>query len=214
VGQRLYRQSLELIAARGYESATLREIGRAAGVSPALLYRYFPGKRAILLKLYDELSSDFRAKAEEMPAGTWRVRFLFSLRASLAVLAPQRGTIAALVPVLVCDANDGVFGGATSFSRRRVQSVFETAVTGARDAPPEAEARALGRLLYLAHLLILLWWALDRSREQAATEGLVSLIEGVLPPIALALRWPRLRRLVRRGDDLVSAGLLGYASPR
>ncbi len=127
---------------------------------------------------------------------------------------PPPGTIAALVPVLVGGSADGVFGESTSFSRLRVQSVFEAAVTGARDAPAEAESRSLGRLLYLSHLVMLLWWSLDRTPGQAATEGLVGLLERALPAVALALRLPRLRRLIRQGDELVTAGLPGYASPR
>lgn len=213
VRQRLYRESLRLIAARGYEATTLRDIGKTAGVSPALLYRYFPSKRAILFALYDDLSADFSARASTMPAGPWRDRFLFALRTSLAVLGPHRGTIAVLVPVLVADSTEGVLAGSTAFSRRRVQSVFEDAVIGARDALPEPEARALGRLLYLSHLLVLLWWALDRSREQQATGGLLTLMAGLLRPIALALKLPRMRRLVRSGDTLLRSGLLGEAMP-
>ena len=50
----LYAAALRLIAKRGYEAATLRDIAAEAGVSPALLYRYFPGKHAVVLALYEE----------------------------------------------------------------------------------------------------------------------------------------------------------------
>jgi AcrR family transcriptional regulator len=209
VRQRLYHESLRLIRERGYEGTTLRDIGRRAQASPALLYRYFPSKRAILLALYDDLSADFRERAAAMPGGAWRTRFLFALHTSLAVLAPQRPTIAALVPILVGGAPDGVFAESTSFSRRRVQAVFEQAVSGARDAPRGDDGPALGRLLYLAHLLVLLLWALDRSREQRATKGLLALATPLLPAVGLALGLPRVRRLVRSVDDALREGLIG-----
>src|SRR5512143_1297204 len=101
VRRRLYQESLRLFRERGYERTTLRDIGRSAAVSPALLYRYFSGKHAILLALYDDLSADFHERASAMPGGHWRERFMFALRTSLAVLGPQRPTIAALVPILV-----------------------------------------------------------------------------------------------------------------
>jgi len=207
--RRLYHQSIKLFAARGYEATTLREIATEAGVSPALLYRYFPSKRAVLLTLYEELSAEYARRAMAMPAGTWRERFRFALRTSLAVLAPHRATIAALVPVLVGDPSDGVFADSTAFSRRRVQSTFEEAVAGSIDAPPGSDARALGRILYLAHLAILLWWALDRSPGQRATDRLVALAARLLPAAALALRLRRVRRLTRLGDELLREGLFG-----
>lgn len=213
VRRRLYEESIKLIAARGYEATTLRDIGRQAGVSPALLYRYFPGKRAVLLALYEELSAEFAERARAMPAGVWRKRFLFALRTSLAVLEPHQPTIAALVPTLVGDASQGVFAQATAFSRLRVQSAFESAVAGASDAPPGEDARALGRLLYLVHLLVILWWALDRSRGRRATEGLLALGARLLHPAALALRLRRVRSLVRAADELLRQGLLGESAP-
>jgi len=50
-----------LIGERGYDAATLRDVAARAGVSPALLYRYFPNKRSVVLALYDELSGRSRA---------------------------------------------------------------------------------------------------------------------------------------------------------
>ena len=46
---------MRLIAERGYDATTLRDVAERAGVSAGLLYRYFPSKRAVVLALYDEL---------------------------------------------------------------------------------------------------------------------------------------------------------------
>ena len=210
---RLYRHAIRLIAKRGYEAATLRDIAKEAGVSPALLYRYFPGKRAVVFELYDDLSRQFAERADSMPAGTWRERAVFTLRASLAVLEPHRETIAGLVPVLVGSADDGVFSSSSAFSRARVQGAFEEAVAGARDALPLEEAQALGRLLYLLHLAVLLWWTVDRTPQQRGTRALIALGERMLPAISLALRLPRARRLVREADALLRASLFGEPEP-
>ena len=50
--------------------------------------------------------------------------------------------------------------------------------TEAADAPKRPLAEALGRLLYLVHLAVLLWWLLDKSPRQRATTGLVALLAG------------------------------------
>ena len=206
--QRLYETAIRLIAARGWQGTTLREVAQEAGVSVGLLYRYFPSKQAVVLALYDELSAAYAARAAQMGPGRWRDRFLFALRTSLGVLGPHRGTLASLVGVLVGDAEDGVFAPGKAFSRLRVQGVFVQSVVGASDAPRGETAPALGRLLYLVHLAVLLWWLLDRSPEQRATAGLVALLERAAPLIAVALRAPTVPGLVRAADALVRDALL------
>ncbi len=198
-----------MISERGYEATTLRDIANEAGVSVGLLYRYFPSKQAVLIALYDELSQEFATVATTMPSGRLRDRFTFALRASLGVLQPHRTTLRALIPVLIGDPEDGVFAGTTAFSRQRVQQVFETAVTGATDSPKPPLGSALGRLLYLAHLAVLLWWLLDKTPRQRATTALVVLIAQLLPSLALTLRLPSIRRWIVALDELVREGLFG-----
>ena len=205
---RLYETAIDLIVRRGWQETTLRDIASEAGVSVGLLYRYFPSKRAIVLALYDELSAEYASRAVQMPPGRWRDRFLYALRTSLDVLGPHRGTLASLVGVLVGDANEGLFAPSTAFSRLRVQAAFLAAVEGARDRPRGPIAGALGRLLYLLHLAILLWWLLDNSPSQRATAALVALIERALPLAATALRVPGVPGLVTAADALVRDALL------
>ena len=206
---KLYQAAIELIAERGYEAATLRDVAAKAGVSPALLYRYFPNKRSVVLALYDELSERFAQRADEMPTGRWRERFIFALELSLRVLGPHRVTLRSLAPVMVGGAEDGVFARNTAFSRDRVQHVFREAVVGADDAPRAPLAESLGRLLYLAHLGIILWWLLDRSPGQRATKALVGLVAKMLPAAALSLRLRTVRGFVQSADALFREGLLG-----
>jgi AcrR family transcriptional regulator len=209
---RLYATAIGLIAQRGYEATTLRDIATQAHVSVGLLYRYFPSKQAVVIALYDELSTEYERQAAEIPPGKWRDRFLFALTTSLGVLEPHRVALRALTPVLVGDPDEGIFAARTAFSRVRVQRVFERAVTEATDAPRQPLAEALGRLLYMVHLTVLLWWLLDKSPNQRATAALVSLTQQLLPSAALALRVPPVRKFVISVDDLLRAALFGTAA--
>lgn len=206
---RLYATATHLIAARGYEATTLRDIAKEAGVSVGLLYRYFPSKQAVVIALYDELSSEYARQAADMPTGKWRDRFLFALKMSLHVLEPHQVALRALTPVMVGDPEEGIFSASTAFSRLRVQRVFEQVVTESNDAPKQPLAEALGRLLYLVHLAVLLWWLLDKSSNQRATAALVSLTQQLLPSAALALRVPPVRKFVISVDELVREALFG-----
>jgi AcrR family transcriptional regulator len=208
---RLYATAIHLIAARGYDATTLRDIAKEADVSVGLLYRYFPSKQAVVIALYDELSSEYARRAGEMPHGRWRDRFIFALNTSLHVLKPHKVALRALTPVLVGDPEEGIFSASTVFSRLRVQHVFEEAVVGSSDAPKQPLSEALGRLLYLVHLAVLLWWLLDKSSNQRATAALVSLMQRLLPSAALTLRVPSVRGFVISVDGLVREALFGSA---
>ena len=203
----LYETAIRLMTKRGYEATTLRDIAKEAGVSVGLLYRYFPSKRAIIIALYEELSADYARQAAAMPRGRWRDRFIFALQTSLTVLEPHRVALGALTPVLVGAPEEGVFAESAAFSRLRVQGVFEDAVAGATDAPADSIARPVGRLLYMLHLAVLLWWLLDKSAKQRATAALIVLIQQILPSIALTLRLPPVRRFVLSADELLRDAL-------
>ena len=205
---RLYKTAIKLIGERGYEAATLREVATRAGVSPGLLYRYFPNKRSVVLALYDELSDTFARQATEMPPGKWRDRFVYALELSLRVLGPHRLTLRALAPIMVGDAEEGVFAETTAFSRLRVQTAFQKAVVDATDAPKRTLAEAIGRLLYLVHLGVILWWLLDRSPGQRATSALVALFRLILPSAALTLHLRSVRGFVQSADSLFGEALL------
>jgi AcrR family transcriptional regulator len=209
---RLYKTAIRMLSERGYEATTLREIAKRAHVSVGLLYRYFPSKRAVIIALYDELSADYARQAAAMPGGKWRDRFVFALKTSLDVLEPHRVALQGLVPVMVGNPDEGVFAREAAFSRLRVQRVFEEAVVGSADAPTRPLAEAIGRLLYLVHLAVLLWWLLDKSSKQRATTALVSLFQQVLPSAAMTLRLPPVRRFVISSDELLREALFSDVS--
>lgn len=161
-----------------------------------------------MLALYDELSDEFARQAADMPRGKWRDRFLIGVDTALRVLGPHRVTLRALAPIMVGDAEEGVFARSTAFSRVRVQAVFEDAVVGSTDAPPRGLAEAMGRLLYLMHLGIVLWWLLDRSSNQRATIALVALLRRMLPSASLTLRLSPVRSFIQSADALFKEALL------
>jgi AcrR family transcriptional regulator len=206
--KRLYEVAIRLIASHGYEATTLRDVAAEAGVSVGLLYRYFSSKRAVVLALYDELSAEYASRATRMPDGPWRKRFIYAMRTSLETLRPHRSTLTALVPLLAGNPDQGLFARATSFSRQRVQAVFVAAVSGATDAPTMKLAAAMGRLLYLLHLGVLLWWLLDKSHEQRATKALVGALEHALPVARLILRLPPARTFIIAADLAFREALL------
>nr|WP_286674966.1 TetR/AcrR family transcriptional regulator [Pseudomonas subflava] len=56
--------ALELIAARGYEAVSMREIAREAGLPIASLYLYFPTKLAIVKEVWQRYTSSVSERLE------------------------------------------------------------------------------------------------------------------------------------------------------
>ena len=87
--------------------------------------------------------------------------------------------------------------------------LFDDAVRGAADAPKPDDAAALGRLLYILHLAVLLWWLLDRSPAQKATQKMLAMLDRVLPLAAFALRLEPARAFVHTADALCREAFFG-----
>ena len=205
----LYEVAIRQFAVRGYEATTLRAIAREAGVSPGLLYRYFPSKSAVVIALYEALSFEFDALAAEVPAGTWAARVDATLTLSLEVLGPHRDTLRSVLAVMLTDPELGLFSAGGATGRRLVQARFLTAVSEADNAPRTELAATLGRLCDMMHLGVVLWWLLDRSPGQSATTGLVALLRSLGSAAAAALWLPGVASTLHRLDDLIQAALWG-----
>jgi AcrR family transcriptional regulator len=79
VGQ-IMRAARQVFCSKGYEAAATAEIAERAGVVEGTLYRYFPTKRDLLIKVveqfYEEIFSDYEAQLAGV-RGTWnRLRFM------------------------------------------------------------------------------------------------------------------------------------------
>ncbi|HEY2809089.1 MAG TPA: TetR/AcrR family transcriptional regulator [Steroidobacteraceae bacterium] len=79
VGQ-IMRAARQVFCSKGYEAAATAEIAERAGVVEGTLYRYFPTKRDLLIKVveqfYEEIFSDYEAQLSGV-RGTWnRLRFM------------------------------------------------------------------------------------------------------------------------------------------
>jgi AcrR family transcriptional regulator len=46
--EKIFDAAVDLFAERGYDGVSMRDIGRAVGISEAAVYRHYPGKEAII----------------------------------------------------------------------------------------------------------------------------------------------------------------------
>ena len=60
---RILDAAIKVFAERGFHSATVAEIAKAAGVADGTIYLYFKGKDDLLLRLFDEKMTELLAEA-------------------------------------------------------------------------------------------------------------------------------------------------------
>lgn len=68
--ERLIAAASRVLAERGYEAATVKEIARAAGVNQGLVHYYFGNKDALLLAVVREASARYGREMRGLRAGT------------------------------------------------------------------------------------------------------------------------------------------------
>lgn len=125
---RLLDAARELFAERGYERATVREIGSAADVDPALIARYFGSKAG----LYVESLRPPDAPAAENPADLTDAGDLAGV---LQRLGPLGGT-PALHAALRTHENEEIQDAASTVLRARLLEPFEArALAAGLDQP-------------------------------------------------------------------------------
>lgn len=199
----LYSTALALFAEQGFEQTSMRQLAKAAGVSPGLLYRYFPSKHALVLRLYTALSQSLAA--QDLAPGTWSERAEQATALSLETLRPHRQTLRALLGVLLGVGEDSLFGTNTTTARQAVLSVFHRAIDQASTEVRAPQDTAL--LAYFLHMAVLLFWLLDKSPEQEASTTL----QGLIPwrGLALAIKLPGSGVLVKGVAGCLQRGLLG-----
>lgn len=207
--ERLFAVAIRLFGERGFAGTTLRAIAKEAGVSPGLVYKHFRSKEAIVLALYGELSVAFSETT--LPEGSWTDRSSAGLRASLDTLAPHRDVLAGVLPALLTDREAGLLSAHAAESRALVRGVFLRAVADAQRPPSEPEV--LGRLVYLLQLGVLLWWLLDRSPDQRATDGLLTLLDRFGPALGPILWVPGVMASLRTLDALATDALYEVGDP-
>ncbi|HEY8945888.1 MAG TPA: TetR/AcrR family transcriptional regulator [Polyangiaceae bacterium] len=174
--QQLLEAALQLFSKRGFERTTMRAIAKQAGLSLGAAYHYFDSKDAILTSYYEWLQDEHERLMAAIPSNSGlRERIAALFETKLAIVRKDRRLLAALFSKLG-DPSDplSVFGKKNAALRDRSIRLFASAVSG---VPLPADTKDLtGRLLWLAHLAVLLFFVHDRSPRQTKTQDLVTMI--------------------------------------
>jgi pyoverdine/dityrosine biosynthesis protein Dit1 len=199
---------MPLLAERGLAGALLPQAAAAAGCTPERARLFFGRDEELVLALYLRLATELEARVPELPEGTVAERFREAMLTKLSLVAPYRDALTALLAAALDPRHElGALGEQTGLVRGRVAGVFSAVVLGASDRPDAAAAASLARVLYGAHLALVLLWTQDRTPDFDSTRGAVEAFCSLLAS-ASPLLWLPQAGAALAGADKVLAPLL------
>jgi TetR/AcrR family transcriptional regulator, cholesterol catabolism regulator len=175
----IVKAAIEVFSARGYDKATVRDVARAAGLSPGSVYCYIRTKPDILYLVFDKLVTAKREEVERAIEGiddpVERARA--AIRAELEVAARDRDA----VTILYRESHSLDRVSLREIMERETQYVefLESVLQdGYRLGVFEGDATLSADVaVYLSAILALRWWRLRaRLSGQEAIDGIAALL--------------------------------------
>jgi AcrR family transcriptional regulator len=209
--QRIYDTAIRLFKERGYDNTTMREIATEADCSLGLAYKYFESKEDIVVHLYRELAVHVANYIGQLPPAPMSQRFFDTMQEILRTVAPYRGAWVGIFGAAMNPTSPvSVLGDRMFDLRAQMRIGLEGLVSGASDAPKLAEqTRALGLLLYVAHLLLLLFWIADRSAENRLTQQMLELARDLFNMLRPAMVMPPIAKGILRVASILEPVFIG-----
>jgi AcrR family transcriptional regulator len=175
--EQLIRAALDVFQEKGFHATTVRDIGRAAGLTQGTIYNYVRSKEDILFLVCDRVIAEYISRMEEAAAATGdpALRLREALRGVARVMVEQRSAI-----LLVYHESHHLNRRSLHSLLARVQgwiNQVEELVTEAlgRERPSRAKSSLLANIVtFLPTLIALRGWALPKDLTQDQyTDGLV-----------------------------------------
>lgn len=194
--------ALQLFFERGYDDTTMRAIATQAGVSVGNAYYYFASKEHLVHGFYERLQRDHALAAGAACVGLTSLddRIRAVLHAWLDEAAPLHAFLVSFVGHAADPRSPlSPFSAQSAGAREIAVQMWGEVVDGASIRGPKRLRAELPRLLWLAHLGVVLFWAFDTSPGQQRTRDLV---DGSAPVVGRLVRLTSVPGVARAADDL------------
>lgn len=161
---------------RGYDATTIRLIAQEAGVSVGTTNYHFASKADLVQELYLEVQERHRAAAAPLLGGSAdlveRLRIVYTT--GLDELEPYHDHAAEFVSAALAPRSSlNPLSHDSTAARDVTEGLFADAVAGAKRSLPADVAAALPSVLFVAYLLLALYWVYDDSPAQERTRRLL-----------------------------------------
>jgi pyoverdine/dityrosine biosynthesis protein Dit1/AcrR family transcriptional regulator len=178
---RILEAGLDLIREHGFEAMDLQQVADGTALPLDIIITAFPLKECFALAQYARLAEILESRISEIPEGTLAERFRSAVEIKLELLKPHRKTLRALFArALDPEHRIGVLGPGSAVIRSRVSGLFASLARASSNAPSARDVRRWTRLLYGAHLALILLWMVDGSDQQKTTNKAIEAAESLI----------------------------------
>lgn len=185
--ERILDAAQQCFIAQGFHAASMASVAQAADMSAGLIYRYFPGKHAIILGIIDRELARGRAKIAALPSAGDLAGELAQAMRRWRAGAPEDLNVALFLSMTADATRDPTIAAALRDSDRRLREDLVGWLTGdpARGGLglPEATARARVVILQIVFEGLAVRAAREPDLDPAVIEPeLRRLFTGLLAP--------------------------------
>src|SRR5215510_15080512 len=198
--------ALEHFRKDGFDSATMRDIARTAGVATGAAYYYYPSKDAIVMDFYRRSSAEMQpaiGAALESARGL-EAQLHDSIRVKLEHFSPNRSVLRAL---LKNGADPRYPLSPFSPPTREIRDIdiawFGRIVGDCGMRIPRDLERHLPDVLWFFQMGIILFWVIDESAHQASTWRLLKLSSKVVATLIRLSGLPLMRPVRKTAIELI-----------
>jgi AcrR family transcriptional regulator len=206
-GRRILDSALELFRLEGFDTATMRDVARKAGVATGAAYYYYPSKDAIVMAFYrracDEMQPRIEAALEAR--GNLETRLRELIRVKLAYFAPDRGILRALLRNGADPKHPlSPFSPQTSEIREIDIAWFRRILIDCGMKIPRDIEPHLPGVLWFFQMGIIFFWVTDESADQTRTARLLELAAKSVVFLIRVSALPLMRPLRKTALELIA----------
>jgi AcrR family transcriptional regulator len=205
-GLRILDAALELFRQEGFDTATMRDIARKAGVATGAAYYYYPSKDAIVMGFYQRSNAEMQPKIEAALSDVngLEKRLCEVIRVKLAHFAPNRGVLRALLrngadpkhPLSPFSPQTKEIRDIDMAWFRRI--LVDCGVRIPRDLEPH-----LPGVLWFFQMGVIFFWVIDESANQTRTERLLDLAAKSVTSLIRVSALPLMRPVRKTAIELI-----------
>jgi AcrR family transcriptional regulator len=205
-GLRILDAALELFRQEGFDTATMRDIARKAGVATGAAYYYYPSKDAIVMGFYQRSNAEMQPKIEAALSDVngLEKRLCEVIRVKLAHFAPNRGVLRALLrngadpkhPLSPFSPQTKEIRDIDMAWFRRI--LVDCGVRVPRDLEPH-----LPGVLWFFQMGVIFFWVIDESANQTRTERLLDLAAKSVTSLIRVSALPLMRPVRKTAIELI-----------
>ncbi|QWF83263.1 TetR/AcrR family transcriptional regulator [Amycolatopsis sp. CA-230715] len=168
-----------LFAAKPYDEVLMEEVAERAGISRALLYRYFPGKRELFAAIYQQAADRLLDQVRIDPAFPVVEQIHAGLEAHFDYFVANRNTVLAANRVLAGDpVIQAIITDELAELRGRVLDA-----TGLEDSARDMASAALMGWLVFVRVLCVEWLTHEAFSRTELREMCMGALLGALRPV-------------------------------